>query len=229
MKIVLDLQGAQSHSRHRGIGRYSLSMAKAFAEIAGRHEVWLALNGLHAEAAASLIAEFEGVVSRERIAISVLPRNIAGCDQGNGSRIALASMAYDAFLAGLKPDYVWHSSLFEGWGDNSITTLGGGIDDGQHIATLYDLIPLLNPQRYLEDPHYAQWYYQRLGLLKRCGLLLAISESSRQEAIRHLQIDPAKIVVVSGAPDAVFKPIAPNDARSTGCERNTGSVKQPCG
>jgi len=45
MRIVVDLQGAQSESRFRGIGRYSLGLAKAIAREAGQHEVWLALGG----------------------------------------------------------------------------------------------------------------------------------------------------------------------------------------
>lgn len=213
MKIVLDLQGAQSHSRHRGIGRYSLSMAKAFAEAARHHEVWLALNGLHGDSAMGLVEQFDGLIPRERIAVSVLPANIAGCVPANRARIVQAGAAYSAFLSGLNADCVWHGSLFEGWGDDSVSTLGGGIDDSRHVATLYDLIPLLNPQRYLHDPAYSRWYYQRLGLLKRCGLLLAISESARKEAIDHLQCAGDNIVVVSGAPHPVFKPTPPDAVR----------------
>ena len=45
MRIVIDLQGAQSPgSRVRGIGRYSLSFVEALARGAGDHDVWVALN-----------------------------------------------------------------------------------------------------------------------------------------------------------------------------------------
>ena len=40
MKIVLDLQGAQSESRFRGIGRYSLGLAEAFVKLRN----WLSLG-----------------------------------------------------------------------------------------------------------------------------------------------------------------------------------------
>ena len=49
MRIVIDLQGAQSDSRFRGIGRYSLSLALAMARNAGEHELWIALNAALAE------------------------------------------------------------------------------------------------------------------------------------------------------------------------------------
>jgi hypothetical protein len=46
MRYVIDLQGAQSESRYRGIGRYSLNLALAMARRSGEHEVWIAINGL---------------------------------------------------------------------------------------------------------------------------------------------------------------------------------------
>jgi glycosyltransferase involved in cell wall biosynthesis len=207
MKIVLDLQGAQSHSRHRGIGRYTLSMAKAFAAEAAHHELWLTLNGRHDETSASLIEQFDGLIPRERMLINELPAGIAGCHPGNRRRMQIAVTAQAGFFAGLQADCIWHSSLFEGWGDDSTMALGTGVDDHRHVATLYDLIPLLHPERHLHDEAYRLWYYRRLGLLKRCGLLLAISESSRREVIECLHVRDDDVAVVSGAADPVFRPM----------------------
>lgn len=211
MKIVLDLQGAQSNSRYRGIGRYSLSMAKAFVAAAGEHEVWLALNGCHAESAVELVAQFEQLLPRERMLVYELPKDIAGCVAGNRSRARIAEAVQADFLEGLPVDCIWHSSMFEGWGDDSIAALGGAGNDHRHAATLYDLIPLLHPDRHLHDPRYRLWYYRRLGLLKRCGLLLAISESSRREAIECLNLDPSRMAVVDAAADEVFQPTVASD------------------
>jgi glycosyltransferase involved in cell wall biosynthesis len=212
MKIVLDLQGAQSHSRHRGIGRYTLSMAKAFAAEATRHDLWLALNGRHDESTASLIKQFDGLIPRERMLINELPSDIAGCQPGNRQRMQIAAAAQAGFFTGLRADCIWHSSMFEGWGDDSTVALGTGIDDYQHVATLYDLIPLQHPALHLHNADYRQWYYQRLGLLKRCGLLLAISESSRREAIECLHARDGDVAVVSGAADPLFRPMPADDA-----------------
>jgi glycosyltransferase involved in cell wall biosynthesis len=208
MRIVLDLQGAQSNSRYRGIGRYSLSMAKAFAAEAGEHELWLMLNGRYDDASFDLINQFEGLIPRERIVVDELPHGIAGCQHGNDRRVGMAEAGQSALLASLRADCIWHSSLFEGWGDDSAVTLGTGRDDARHAATLYDLIPLLHPGRHLRDADYRQWYYRRLALLKRCGLLLALSESSRREAIDALQIPGDRIAVVSGAADPLFHPVS---------------------
>ena len=208
MKIVLDLQGTQSHSRYRGIGRYTMSMAKAFVAEAARHELWLALNGRQDESSLGLIEQFDGLIPRERILVNELPANIAGCQRHNRQRAEIAAATQANLLAGMHADCIWHSSLFEGWGDDSTAALGSGSDDHRHVATLYDLIPLLNPARHLHDAAYRNWYYRRLGLLKRCGLLLAISESARQEAIDALQIRAEDVAVVSGAADPVFRPMS---------------------
>lgn len=211
MKIVLDMQGAQSNSRLRGIGRYTLSMAKAFAKEAVDHELWLMLNGRQDDSSADLLMQFDGLIPRERIVINELPAGIAGCQPENYWRIQMAAAAQASRLADLQADFVWHSSMFEGWGDDSVVTLGDGTHDRRHVATLYDLIPLLSPSDHLQEAAHRHWYHQRLGLLKRCGLLLAISESSRREAIDALQVPEDRVEVVSGAPDSVFRPM-PVDA-----------------
>ncbi|GLQ49251.1 glycosyltransferase [Dyella flava] len=207
MKIALDLQGAQSNSRHRGIGRYTLSMAKAFAKVASAHELWLVLNGRHVDSTVELVEQFHGLIPRSRIVVRELPQDIAGCIPDNQIRARIAEAVQADLFADMNADCIWHSSMFEGWGDDSIAALGAGEDDERHVATLYDLIPLLHPDRYLHDPKYQHWYYRRLGLLKRCGLLLAISESSRSEVIERLDLEPSRVAVVHAAADEAFKPM----------------------
>ena len=70
MRIVLDLQGAQSEtSRFRGIGRYSLALAEAIAREAGHHDVWLALNGRFPDSIEPLRAQFAHLIPPKQIRI----------------------------------------------------------------------------------------------------------------------------------------------------------------
>jgi glycosyltransferase involved in cell wall biosynthesis len=151
------------------------------------------------------------LIPRAQMIVSELPSHIAGCIPDNYWRARAAEAAQADLFAGMKADCIWHSSMFEGWGDDSTAGLGAGEDDERHIATLYDLIPLLHPERYLHNPSYQRWYFRRLGLLKRCGLLLAISESSRREAVEQLDMDPSRIAVVHASADDVFKPTPATD------------------
>ena len=68
MRIVIDLQGAQTGgSRNRGIGRYSVSLAKAIVRSRGGHEVILALSGLFPETIEPIRADFDGLLPQKNI------------------------------------------------------------------------------------------------------------------------------------------------------------------
>ncbi len=71
---------------------------------------------------------------------------------------------------------------------------------------MFDLIPLINQDRYLTSPVVRDWYFDKLASLRRAKLLLAISENSRLEAIEHLGIHPARVVNISSAADPIFRP-----------------------
>jgi hypothetical protein len=69
MLIVIDMQGAQTESRFRGIGRYSLSLALAIARQSGAHEIILALNGLFSETIQPIREAFYGVLPQNNILV----------------------------------------------------------------------------------------------------------------------------------------------------------------
>lgn len=204
MRIVLDLQAAQSLSRYRGIGRYTLSLAKAFAGGASQHELYLALNGHDPDVVAGLIREFDGLVPRDRVRICELPGNIRACDLSNAWRRKLATAVYETFISSFEADFVWHGSLFEGWGDDTVTGLGSGYQDRRHMATLYDLIPMQYAEETFGNAWHRSWYYQRLALVKRCRMLFAISDHARREAMEALRIPGERIVAISGAAHETF-------------------------
>ena len=71
MRIVLDLQGCQSVSRLRGIGRYSIALAKAIVRNAGEHQVWIVLSDL-----------FPGTIEPIRATFAELQARLAGAADG---------------------------------------------------------------------------------------------------------------------------------------------------
>ena len=148
MRIVLDLQGAQSESRFRGIGRYSLALAEAIAREANQHEIWLALSGRFPESIDPLRARFANLVPAERIRVFELPGPVAEVDLANSWRMQAAELLREKFLADLRPDIVHVSTLFEGF-HNEVVASVGTLDRAIPTAvTLYDLIPMLHPAKY---------------------------------------------------------------------------------
>ncbi len=70
MRIVIDLQGCQSTgSRNRGIGRYSLSLTQAIVRNSGKHEIFIALNGLFPETIEGIRAAFEELLPQDHIRV----------------------------------------------------------------------------------------------------------------------------------------------------------------
>ena len=187
MRIVLDLQGAQTGSRFRGIGRYTLSLAKAIAANRADHEVLLALSGLFPDTIEPIRAAFDSILPQDNIRVWLAPGPVE-VDTGNALRRQIAERIREAFLASLEPDMVHVSSLFEGFGDDAVTSIGA-FAPLPTAVTLYDLIPLTAP---LPHPAFRGYYASKLDSFRRADLWLGISQFSCQEAISLLQLEPTK-------------------------------------
>lgn len=206
MRIVIDLQGAQSFcSRNRGIGRYSLSLARGIARNRGEHELVLALSDAFPESIDSIVEAFRDLVPQENILVWSSPPSVGYINPDSTWRRRAAECLRESFLASLRPDVVLVSSLFEGFDDDSITSVGRLGDKVPTAVVLYDLIPYINREIYLQNPLIASWYDGKIECLRSADLLLAISESSRKEAVRYLGADEQRAVNISTAIDAHFK------------------------
>lgn len=206
MRIVIDLQGAQTASRFRGIGRYSMALTRGILRHAGEHEIWIVLNGALEESVAQVRADLAGLVSHERIRVFETPGHIAEMDPLAAPRCRAAEMLREQFIAMLAPDMVLVTSLFEGFLDDAVGSVGTFIDGARTAVILYDLIPLLNPATYLGSPHVQQCYMRKIASLERAGLLLSISDYARQEAIGELGLQPERVAAISTAVDESFAP-----------------------
>ncbi|MCC4117951.1 glycosyltransferase family 4 protein [Aromatoleum toluclasticum] len=215
MRVVLDLQGAQTGSRYRGIGRYSLSLAKAMIRNGHDHEFYIVLSGLFPETIEPLRAEFHGLIPFERIRVWDAVGPVHSMDPGNDWRRHAAELVREAFIQSLKPDFVHISSMMEGFGDNGVHSIGRAPHPFPVAVTFYDVIPLIQKEVYLDtNSAFQRPYYEKLDHLERADLLLAISESSRQEAIEHLYAPPADVVNIGAAADDAFRVVpVPDDFR----------------
>ena len=207
MRIVIDMQGAQTESRFRGIGRYTLGFARTIAQNRGEHEVILALNGLFPETIEPIRAAFDGMLPQENIKVWYAPGPVREAQSGNDARREVAELIREAFLIGLQPDVIHITSLFEGYADDAVISIGRFDANTPVSVTLHDLIPLLNPDQYLKpNPSYNTYYLRKIEYLKSASRYLAISESSRQEGIQGLDRPEFLFVNGSEAVEAHFKP-----------------------
>jgi glycosyltransferase involved in cell wall biosynthesis len=208
MRIVIDLQGAQSGSRHRGIGRYSLALAQAMVQQGRAHEFLIALNGLFPETIEPIRAAFEGLLPQEQIRVWTAPGPVHAFDASNDWHRHSAELMREAFLDSLNPDVVHISSLVEGFDDNAVHSVG--LFPSKHLTavTFYDVIPLIQSDIYLKpNPVFEKVYREKMCHLAKANIFLAISESSRQEAIQYLHAQPDQVVDIAAAADSNFHPI----------------------
>jgi glycosyltransferase involved in cell wall biosynthesis len=227
MRIVLDLQGAQTGSRFRGIGHYTLSLAKAIVANRADHEVLIALSGLFPETIEPIRTVFDPILPQDNIRVWFAPGPVAFApdpvviDTGNTLRRQIAERIREAFLASLEPDVVHVSSLFEGFADDAVTSIGVFAPLSTAV-TLYDLFPLTAPHPH---PTFPEYYARKLESFHRANLWLGISQFSCQEAISLLHLEPDKVVNIGGAADSRFKRIDLSDAERRGIIQAYGLEK----
>ena len=105
------------------------------------------------------------------------------------------SAAAKSFSPRSLADIVHVSSLFEGFPDNAVTSVGECAGGPSTAVTIYDLIPLVHRQHYLgDDPTtpISQYDFRKLSYVRRAALALAISDATRQEAIDLLASEPGR-------------------------------------
>ena len=73
------------------------------------------------------------------------------------------------------------------------------------VGILYDLIPMIFPEQCLFDPVYKANYEKSIEFIKNLDLLLAISESAKNDAVKLLGIDESKIVVIHAGINQEFR------------------------
>jgi O-antigen biosynthesis alpha-1,2-mannosyltransferase len=209
MRIVIDLQGAQTESRLRGIGRYSISLVRAILEESRqRHDIWLFANSSLPGLVGELKEKLGASAGNARWIIFQGPTNVAGDSVGREFVRRSAEKSREYLIASVQPDVVLITSLFEGgYQSDAIGTVRIYDQKTAVVTILYDLIPLQNPDKYLGSAWPRKWYEEKFANLKRAQKLLAISEFSRVEGINLGKFAADSIVNISTAHDqALFNP-----------------------
>jgi glycosyltransferase involved in cell wall biosynthesis len=80
------------------------------------------------------------------------------------------------------------------------------------VANLYDLIPLIFPDRYLTDRDLSARYRARLGIYPAADWVLGDSQSAVDDAVRLLGVPAERATPIWGGTSTVFRP--PTDGRA---------------
>ncbi|MDZ5699956.1 glycosyltransferase [Chelativorans sp. M5D2P16] len=203
MRVAIDLQCCQSGSRLGGIGRYSLELAKAMIASSPDDEFLILLNNRYKDSIVSIRSEFSNLLPPSNFCVFDVP---AGCSfsQGVPERLSTAEIIREEFVRQLNPDVLHIGSVIEGLDEEVVTSVKLIPTGIPTASTLYDLIPLVNQERYLSHEVAREHYMQRISYLERSDLLLAISQYSADEGRRLLKNFSGDIVNISGGIDNKF-------------------------
>ncbi|MBK5012060.1 glycosyltransferase family 4 protein [Pseudomonas sp. S60] len=208
MRIVIDMQGAQTESRFRGIGRYTMAFAQSVVRNRGGHEVYLVLNGMLNESIEPIRTAFIGLLPQSHIRVWYAEGPVADSHSNNLARRQTAEHVRQACIDALEPDVIHVTSFVEGYIDDAVIGSAALHEHALVSATLYDLIPFVSPQQYLDgNPAYKSHYLAKVAAFRDFDLLLSISDFARQEALALLHLTEEKVVNVSTAADDVFYPV----------------------
>lgn len=198
MRIILDLQGAQSESNPCDIRQDGLDLAQGIARNRGQHEVLIALSGLLPNRIESLRAAFADSIPQQNIHIWQAPGPVRRNDPANEARRQSAELIREAFLLHLAPDIVHLDNPFPDLCDDGVISIGR-FDDRTPVSVMlfeFNQLPALEHQRD-RNPHFARRHDRRQrDDLQRASLFLAVSEYAARDGIEQLALSPARILTI---------------------------------
>lgn len=205
MRIALDLQACQTASRHRGIGRYTLDLTGALLSGGQGVDYSIGLDGTYPREANEVMAALDGRLSRDKWSRYYY----AGPTQPHGHPADCLRPAAEVLCmnhyAGLAPDIVHANSLFEGFVEHAGGVAGlAQVPGAISSVTVYDFIPLVFSEQYLDNASYRSWYQARLQALQRFDVMLCISEATRRDAMRLLGIPAERLAVIHAGVGSEF-------------------------
>ena len=205
MRIVVDLQCCQNGSRSRGIGRYAMSLVRALLDRSGGHEFHIVLSDRFPDTVAPIRQALDGLITQDRIHVFALPANVHGAEPAHGWRRRAAEALREHFITTLRPDVVFLPSLFEGFRDDCVISIGR--QPLRTAVTVHDLIPLAHPDRFATHPDERACYERMLLSMRRADRWLAVSEFSRAQACAFMRLPRQAVSVTSEGVDARFHPL----------------------
>ena len=204
MKIVIDIQGCQTESRFRGIGEYTRSFVDAIIRNRGDEDIFLLCNARFTEVLQEMKSLFSSKLPCGHILSFDFEGEVAEFDPTNYNKARTAEKRREEYLSEIEPDVVVLTSLFEGFVDNAVTSIGQYVKANYKTGViLYDLIPYINPNPDWPE-HYKKYYYQKIESFQKADFYLAISEYTKQETTEVFPQLNDKIIPIFAACDESF-------------------------
>lgn len=174
--VTIDLQAAQSpHYRGRGIARYASDFTEAVVDLRPELIRQVLLN-----------PRFPAIDRLDRLVGRVPVRHEPDWPVGGGIFHVMSPFELDVPIGEIWPREASRSGA-------------------QLVVTVYDAIPEVFPDVYLEDPGLRRRYRARRELVRAADHVLAISDSSAADAVRLFGIPEQRVTCVGASTSSSFR------------------------
>ncbi|ACS87040.1 glycosyltransferase family 4 protein [Musicola paradisiaca] len=228
MRIIIDMQGAQTpFSSHRGVGRYTFDLVKAFINNSKEHEVFLALNGAFPESIRGIRDYFQEVLPQSNIVVWQQFLEFSGQQRDTYLKMHSAEILREAFLSSFSPDVIFSTNLQEGFFDSAPTSVRKHyVGDAVYVTTLHDVIPLSQPDVYLANAITKSWYQEKIDAAVSSDALVTVSNHSKNEILKYCDVRSEKVYSIHNAVDKdKFKPLVLSENEKANFLGRVGIVK----
>ncbi len=206
--LLFDLQSLQNGSNTRGIGRYTREHLRGLLGAADLpFDLHCSLDLTYERQAGDVLGEFAGRIAADRLHGYRYPAGLWSAFPTSEPEATLREELVRLHVEAMAPDIVHVPSLFEGAVEPCASLGRMARTRGSLTSCLvHDLIPLVMSDRYLSDPRIRDWYRHKVAQLREFDVLLANSQSSKDDAVRLLDLDPERVHVIYAGYSEVFQP-----------------------
>jgi glycosyltransferase involved in cell wall biosynthesis len=193
--LIVDGQLFQTPAWHRGMGKYSLELLATLANF--NHNHWRSIEIIlsnHLPKDRSVVNELKHKVPQATIVYLDLRRNVIGDETIPETNREVVD-TYIKKNNYQKLDYLV-LSLMQG----EIFPSFPSAQNVQKIVIIYDLIPLMFHDIYLQNPITRTEYLSKISELLRADKYLAISKTVANDLSKYLGIDRRRIASIAGGP-----------------------------
>ena len=194
LRIGIDAQSLQTeNSKNRGIGRYSENLVNAILKLDLINSYKIFFNNQYDEPKIQINSQ----TSQK----SVSYKNDVKIDYEKFNNLIQFLEYYNSNL-----DILHILSTAEGY-PSPLPVCNNLVErmDSKICTTVYDIIPLLFPDHYFQNLEFKKEYFRQLKTIFHSDVLFSISESTKNDLINILEIDPKKIFTINGASSNDFK------------------------
>jgi glycosyltransferase involved in cell wall biosynthesis len=207
---MLDLQCCQTAAARRGMGRFSMSLARKVVQLGREHSFSVLLNARYPKGAGSVIEQLSDLLEPGAFVLFDYP-SLPGTRMERRHSELAANILRNEVIQKVAPDIFHVSSLYEGesiFGTAPAYLSLPSLPTILKTVTAYDLIPLIFPSEYLTDKTYTEWFNETSAQVAGFDGLFCISEATKSDFVRQLGVPKHKAHVIYGAVDDQFQPRA---------------------